>query len=127
MSDTLVQHALVGQHFGYSAADLGDLGATEYTLVTIVADESGSTSLFIKEMETCIKKAIEACKMSPRADYLMVRVVAFDTTMREIHGFKQLQDIDLKDYDGRLHAGGIPFCLIRLSMRSPRCPITEHG
>ena len=38
-SSTLIQHSLTGQHYGYSAADLDDLGATEYTLVTIVVDE----------------------------------------------------------------------------------------
>jgi hypothetical protein len=39
-----------GTHFGYTGTRLADLtGATEYTLVTIVLDESGSTELFKRE------------------------------------------------------------------------------
>ncbi len=105
-STVLNTHSLTGQSYGYSAADLGDLGATEYTLVTIVVDESGSTAGFKDEMEACIQEVIKSCKFSPRSDYLMVRLVAFDHNMREIHGFKQLVDCDVADYDSCLNAGG---------------------
>jgi len=105
-SNILVQHNLTGQHYGYSAADLGDLGATEYTLVTIVVDESGSTSSFKDEIEKCIQEVIKSCKFSPRSDYLMVRLVAFNDSMREIHGFKQLVDCQIADYENCLSPGG---------------------
>lgn len=105
-SSTLVQHSLTGQHFGFSAADLGDLGATEYTLVTVVVDESGSTSSFKTEMEKCIQEVVKSCKFSPRSDYLMIRLVAFNHDMREVHGFKQLTNCDVADYDGCLSPGG---------------------
>lgn len=102
----LVQHSLTGQHFGFSAADLGDLGASEYTLVTVVVDESGSTAGFRTEMEACIQEVVKSCKFSPRSDYLMIRLVAFNQDMREIHGFKQLTDCDVASYDGCLSPGG---------------------
>jgi uncharacterized protein YegL len=105
-SETLVSHSLTGQPYGFSAADLGDLGAAEYTLVTVVVDESGSTSCFKQDMEACIQEVIKSCKLSPRMDNLMIRLVAFDHNMREIHGFKQLTDCDLADYDNCLNAGG---------------------
>ncbi len=105
-STTLVQHSLAGQHFGFSAADLGDLGASEYTLVTVVVDESGSTAGFKAEMEACIQEVVKSCKFSPRSDYLMIRLVAFESSMREIHGFKQLTDCDVASYDGCLSPGG---------------------
>ncbi len=105
-STLLVQHSLTGQHFGFSAADLGDLGATEYTLVTVVVDESGSTAGFKDEMEKCIQEVVKSCKFSSRSDYLMIRLVAFNHSMREIHGFKQLTDCDVADYDGCLAPGG---------------------
>lgn len=105
-SNTLVTHSLTGQHYGFSAADLGDLGATEYTLVTVVVDESGSTASFKSEMESCIQEVVKSCKMSPRSDYLMVRLVAFNHAMREIHGFKQLADCDISDYADCLIPGG---------------------
>jgi hypothetical protein len=105
-SNALVSHSLTGQPFGYTAADMGDLGATEYTLVTLVVDESSSVSPFKAELEKCIKSAIDACKFSPRSDFLMLRLVAFNQNMREIHGFKQLADCDPNDYDGCLSPSG---------------------
>lgn len=105
-SSTLIQHSLTGTNFGFSAADLGDLGATEYTLVTVVVDESGSTAGFKAEMEACIQEVVKSCKFSPRSDYLMIRLVAFNHSMREIHGFKQLVDCNVDDYDGCLSPGG---------------------
>lgn len=105
-SNTLVSHSLAGQSFGYSAADLEDLAASEFTLCTIVVDESGSTAVFKDEMEKCIQEVIKSCKTSPRSDYLMIRLVAFKHDMREIHGFKQLVDCDLADYDDCLSPGG---------------------
>jgi len=105
-SKILTQHSLTGQHYGYSAADLGDLDAPEYTLVTLIVDESSSVSPFKTEMEKCIKEAIKACKFSQRSDYLLIRLVTFNQTMREIHGFKQLVDCDLNDYDNCLNTFG---------------------
>jgi len=97
-NNKLVQHGLTGQHFGYSGADLSDLGATEYTLVTIAVDESSSVGAFKDEMIACIQEVVKACKFSPRSDYLLIRLVAFNSSMREIHGFKQLIDCDINDY-----------------------------
>ena len=105
-SSNLIQHSLTGQHYGYSASDLGDLGATEYTLVTIAVDESGSVSSFKDEIEKCIQEVVNACKFSPRSDYLLIRIVAFNDTMREIHGFKQLIDCDPNDYINSIHPSG---------------------
>ncbi len=107
MKDDLVQHSLTGQHYGYSAVDIGDLGATEYTIVTIAVDESSSVSSFKDEMEKCIQEVVKACKFSPRSDYLLIRLVAFNSSMREIHGFKQLVDCDVQDYAGIIHPGGM--------------------
>lgn len=105
-SSSLIQHSVVGQSFGYSAVDIDELGATEYTLVTIAVDESSSVSGFTQEMIDCIKKAIEACKLSPRSDYLLIRLVAFGSNMREIHGFKQLIDCNISDYDNCICPSG---------------------
>ena len=105
-SNTLVQHSLVGQPYGFSATGLDELGATEYTLVTIAVDASGSTFSFKQEMEKCIQEVIKSCKYSPRADNLMIRLVSFNHNMKEIHGFKQLPDCNLSDYDNFLNPAG---------------------
>ncbi len=105
--DNLEQHKLPTGTFGYSAASLDDLGATEYTLVTIVQDVSSSVASFKSEMESCLKEIINACKVSPRADNLMIRLVSFASDMNEEHGFKLLEECNPDDYLGSLNVGGM--------------------
>ena len=85
-------------NFQFSAVRIKNLGATEYTLVTIVCDISGSVQPFSNELENCIKMIIEACKKSPRAENLLIRLLHFNSDIYEIHGFKKLSEIDLNDY-----------------------------
>ena len=106
MNDTLTQTALPTSHYGYSATRLDDLGAAEYTLVTIVCDVSSSVAAFRKDLEHTLQSIIRACQYSPRADNLMLRLLAFDTTLHELHGFKLLERCNLADYDNVLHIGG---------------------
>lgn len=93
-------------HYGYSATRIDHLGATEYTLVTVVTDVSGSVAAFLSEMESALKAIIGACKLSPRADNLLFRLVTFDDRMKEVHGFKLLEQCKQSDYDRILKAGG---------------------
>jgi uncharacterized protein YegL len=103
---SLDQITLPNSHYGYSATRLEDLGATEYTVVTIACDVSGSTSAFVFDMEAAITRIVQACKSSPRADNLLLRLVAFDDTLSELHGFKLLENCHLADYGGTLRSGG---------------------
>jgi uncharacterized protein YegL len=107
LNDTsLEQITLPNSHYGYSATRLDELGATEYTVVTIACDVSGSTYDFISDMESAIARIVQACKSSPRADNLLLRLVAFDDTLSELHGFKLLENCNLADYVRILRAGG---------------------
>ncbi len=107
LNDTqLDQVVLPNSHYGYSATRLENLGATEYTIATIVADISGSTSPFIRDMEAAIARIVQACKFSPRADNLLLRLIAFDHVLSELHGFKLLENCHLADYGGCLSPGG---------------------
>jgi uncharacterized protein YegL len=101
----LIQHKT--GHFGFSAVGLDDLGASEYTLVTIVADRSGSTQGFQQAMEKVLKELAKACVRSDRADNLMIRLVAFEDFAEEVHGFKLLSQINQADYDRVLYPGGM--------------------
>jgi uncharacterized protein YegL len=103
---TLDQIDLPNSHYGYSAAKIEALGATEYTAATIVVDVSGSTQGFKAEMEACVAEIISACKYSARADNLLLRLVQFDTILDEVHGFKLLENCNAGDYSGVLRAGG---------------------
>ena len=104
---SLEEHVLPTGNFGFSAERIANLGSCEYTLVSIIVDDSGSVASFKDDMVKCVKEAVKACQLSPRADYLMVRLVSFDQNLKEVHGFKLLSSINLTDYDGMLHCGGM--------------------
>jgi len=105
---TLEDHKPARAGFTYSAAKIGDLGATEFTLVTIVNDVSGSVASFKGDMETTLKQIIEACDKSPRRDNLLIRMTQFDQDIYETHGFKLLESCktDISSYDNCLNIGG---------------------
>ena len=105
-TNDLRQAALPTSGYGYSATRLDELGAAEYTLVSIVCDASGSVAAFRGELENALKSIVQACQFSPRADNLLLRLVSFDDDLHELHGFKLLERCNLSDYNGVLRVGG---------------------
>lgn len=95
-----------GSAFQFSAAKIDNLGASEYTLGVIVVDCSGSVTSYARQIDGAIKEVVRACRRSPRADNMMLRVVLFDDNVRELHGFRPLPDCNEKDYDNAVFAGG---------------------
>jgi len=78
--------------FQYSAVEMDELGATEYTLVNILVDETPSITAFRADMEKCIQSVIESCQKHPKSENLLVRVAKFNSHdgIKEIHGFSPL-------------------------------------
>jgi len=107
LSKDLENFNIKASNYGFSATRLEDLDASEYTLVTIVDDDSSSTMGYKTEREATIKKIVDACQKSPRADNLLLRLCRFSDNFDEIHGFKRLQTINQNDYDGCLGGGGM--------------------
>jgi uncharacterized protein YegL len=102
-----MENVKVNNNYSFSAVKIDDLGSTEQTIVTVVVDKSGSLHGYERELEKMIKEAINSCQKSPRADSLMARVVAFSSQEEEIHGFKQLDSIDIDDYNDIISTGGL--------------------
>jgi len=100
-------HALDGGAFQFSAVRPEDLGAAEYTLVTIVTDTTGSVAGFENTLRNAVIDAVHACGKSPRADNLLVRFVTFSTELHEVHGFKTLRQIDPHQDYQPLQCGGM--------------------
>ncbi len=82
-------------NFSFSGTRPEKLGSTEYTLVTINQDMSGSTSGFSKELHQAMKEVVDACKKSPRAEFLMIRYVRFNGNIEEVFGFTPVNSIDM--------------------------------
>lgn len=95
-----------GGSFAYSGVKLVKLGASEYTIVCLVADTSGSVAPFAAEIEAGVKSVVESCRQSPRADNLMLRFVTFNDRETEHHGYKLLADCRPEDYTGTIRCGG---------------------
>lgn len=104
--ENMEAHNLGGSPYGYSGTKITNLTSPEYTLVTIAVDDSGSVETFRSGLEKLITTIAQTLFKSPRADYLLVRVVGFGNQLNEIHGFKLLSDIQLAVYDGCLNDGG---------------------
>jgi hypothetical protein len=98
-----------GNYFGFSAVkNIEDLGASEYTLATVVVDRSGSTARFQRLMENAIEAIAQACRLNDDiADKVMFRVLSFDSSVQELHGFKFVYDVNDGDYDNVLRPGGM--------------------
>ncbi len=93
------QTQIPGSSMQFSAIRPDELGASEYTLVTIVVDISSSVTAFADDLLKALKEAVRSCKKSPRAENLLLRVVSFNTGIYEIHGFIPLDGIDVDTYD----------------------------
>jgi len=106
-TDDMNTSTLVGSNYGYSAKRVETLGATEYTLVGVAADKSGSIDAFREEIEKCIKEIVKSCSHSPRADNLMMRLVTFDNHLEEIHGFRPLTECNVDSYTDTIQVGGM--------------------
>ena len=72
------------------------LEETEYTLVTLVTDITGSVHDFADELLKMKKEIIKSCNKHPRKENLLIRDVLFnsDIGVQEVHGFKSLSMID---------------------------------
>ena len=81
IQDSTMETGKIGgmQSFQFSGKRIEHLGATEYTLVTIAVDVTGSIFGFADELRKCLMTAVESCKKSPRANNLLLRVIMFST------------------------------------------------
>jgi hypothetical protein len=92
--------------FSFSNTPIHKLGATEYTIVEIILDLSGSVVRWARDLEKCVKAIVEACRHSPRSENLLLRILGFNNSTFEIHGFVELMKINVGDYDNQFQPHG---------------------
>lgn len=96
--------------FAFTGARFETLGASDYTLVSIGVDVSGSVTPYRQEVIDMLKMAVDACKKNPRSDNMLIRVflisARFPKGVEEIHGFKSLSEINVSTYDS-IQTGGM--------------------
>lgn len=92
--------------YQFSAIQPVHLEATEYTLVHIVVDTTGSVAGYAPDLLKMLQEVIKACQKNPRSENLLVRLTTFNNTITEEHGFKLLADIDPTNYSS-FNCGGM--------------------
>jgi uncharacterized protein YegL len=92
-NDDMFEQNIGNSPFVFSAVRPEKLGATEYTLVSIVLDTSGSVNSFVADLVKMVNAIAEDCKKSPRKENLLIRLVKFNSNVEEVHGFIPLQNI----------------------------------
>lgn len=105
--DAEMSQVKLPNNFSFSAQRPDDLENSTYSLVTIVCDTSGSVYDFKDSLERCIQGVVKGCGKSPYKDSLLLRLVTFNGSVTEIHGFKALENCDLSGYSGFLNPGGL--------------------
>jgi hypothetical protein len=93
--------------YTYSGQSLNTLGASKYTLVTLVLDMSPSITDYKNDMEAMAAEVVKACKKHPNSEELTMRVVGFNSDVTEIHGYKELRNISDADYKGAIKPAGL--------------------
>jgi uncharacterized protein YegL len=113
MDKGLMEAGKIGgaQGFEFSGIRTDRLGASEYTLVTIAVDVTGSVMGFEDELLETLRTAVESCQKSQRSDYLLLRTILFSDRfhngVEELHGFKPLAEIDAQNDYQDLQTGGM--------------------
>ena len=92
-------HNIPGTNFTFSGKRVDDnLGASEFTLTVLCVDESPSVSAFKDALNKAVQNIVASLNDSPRADSMMLRLVAFNEDVRQIHGFKPFPECSPGDY-----------------------------
>lgn len=104
--NTDLEQLNTGSGYKFSVTKIDRLGSSEYTLVTIAMDASGSVQPYAAQLEQALKTIFKACEKSARKDNLMLRLTQFSSNLTELHGFKLLGSIKEQDYDNILQLGG---------------------
>lgn len=94
-------------NFHFSGVSIDKLGASEYTIVNIVVDMSGSVSSFQHELTESIKTIVSSCQLSQRAENLMIRLTTFNNNIYEEHGFSLLSSLNISSYTNTIKPDGL--------------------
>lgn len=105
LTDTEALQSVSGFSFsGASVADLEDSDA--YCITNILIDKSSSVGGFQNDLEKALQTTVDACRKSPLAESMLVRVGLFNERLSELHGFVALRDIDAAKYQGAIRPSG---------------------
>jgi hypothetical protein len=82
--------------FSFSGTGLSALVETQYTLVQIIVDITGSVSSFVDVISRMLQAVTAKLKTIDTSDNLLLRVTYFNSAIgvKETHGFRLMENID---------------------------------
>jgi len=105
--DNTQEHKIAGPgNFVFSAIRIEDLGASDYTLVTLILDVTGSVREFADALLKMAQSVVKACKKNARSENLLLRYIIFNQSVVEVHGFLPMSSINEDNYDSLNPFGG---------------------
>lgn len=84
--------------YSFSHVGLDRLQSPSYVVVNFCRDISGSTRRYSRDLEEMIKEAVRKLKKSPVQDTILFRVVDFNGSFHEVHGFTPIPSINEDQY-----------------------------
>lgn len=114
LDGNMVSTSLGRGGFAFTGARIDRLEATDYTLVTIAIDATGSVSPFVQDLDRLLKEVVAACRKSARSENLLVRIIFFGSQFQggvfEVIGFTPLADVDPATFPNVQAGGMTPLC-----------------
>lgn len=109
MSQTTDQEFLSG-NFAFKGTPIDQLMENNYTILQLIVDLSGSVSGFVHLVVRMLKAIVEKLSTIDTSANILVRATSFnsDVGVKEIHGFRLLENIKQDDYDGLTAQGSTP-------------------
>ena len=95
--------------FQFSAVSVDILEDNEYTLVNLVLDFSGSVGTYFDSLKEMVKMTIETLRdpKAPFAENILFRLITFNGSVYEEHGYLPLISVDTDGYDSLSHPVGL--------------------
>jgi hypothetical protein len=94
--------------FQFSGTQVNTIENSNQSLLVLALDTSYSIERFVNPLRDMVKTILQTCSgnKNPLSDSMMVRLVTFDKTVDEFHGFKEINKCVLTDYDALLNKLG---------------------
>lgn len=93
--------------FNFGHVPIADTFDQENMIGMIAVDDSGSVSSFRNELEKMLMTVTEMNQKLPTKNKIMQRVTLFGNDVQELHGLQLVDQIDPKDYKGKITCGGM--------------------
>lgn len=109
VNENMLMDSFDTSSFTFSGVSVDVLEANEYTLAHLLLDMSGSVNSYHSDLIKMVKTVVETLRdpRAPFAENILFRLVTFNGTVYEEHGFIPLTSININGYDAITSPSGM--------------------